>query len=578
MVCVWLLLWWVAPARAADPVKLVVTGVQGAALVNVREALALPPGLVREGTVDRLWLDYFAGQVEAKVRTALEPFGYYEARVTSVVEPAGEGAYRLRVAIVPGKPVRITELTVDVRGPGAQEKRLKRDLAAFPLHKGGVLLQRAYEEAKGRMLADALDLAYLDATYSVHEIRISPAAHTARVVLVLETGTQYLFDGVRFEGASDYPEPFLRRYVTFRAGDRFSQSLLGETQLNLTNSERFKKVLITPQKEDARGFRVPVLVQLTPAARRSLRPGVGYGTDTGFRFSTRYRDLNLFHRGHELDINLYLAERLQGVAAGYTIPGSRDIRTSTVLRLNLQREDVSSYVSRLAAVELDVNRSFGKGELGTVYVKLQQEDFTIAGQDSSNRLVLPGIRFSGNRFDSLIRPRRGYRYALEVRGTNRYFGSDTQLLQFVAEGSHVLPLPWRLSLHSRARAGITAVSDPLHDLPPSLRFFAGGDRSVRGYAYQSLGPTDAAGQVLGGKHLLVGSVELERGLFKDWGVSVFYDAGNAFDSFTNVRLAQGAGVGAHYYTRIGSFNLYIARQIGEPHPAIRFHFTVGLEL
>ena len=80
-----------------------------------------------------------------------------------------------------------------------------------------------------------------------------------------------------------------------------------------------------------------------------------------------------------------------------------------------------------------------------------------------------------------------------------------------------MPLPWRLSLHTRAKAGITLLSDPLSDLPPSLRFFAGGDQSVRGYAYQSLGPLDATGQVEGGKHLLDGSVELERALFRGLG-------------------------------------------------------------
>ena len=128
------------------------------------------------------------------------------------------------------------------------------------------------------------------------------------------------------------------------------------------------------------------------------------------------------------------------------------------------------------------------------------------------------------------------------------------------------------------QGGITLLSDPLSDLPPSLRFFAGGDQSVRGYAYQSLGPRDATGQVVGGKHLLVGSVELERALFKDWGVSTFYDAGNAFDSFTEVSLLQGAGVGLHYYTPVGALNLSLARQIGVDDPGFRIHFTVGFEL
>jgi translocation and assembly module TamA len=120
------------------------------------------------------------------------------------------------------------------------------------------------------------------------------------------------------------------------------------------------------------------------------------------------------------------------------------------------------------------------------------------------------------------------------------------------------------------------LSDPLSDLPPSLRFFAGGDQSVRGYAFQSLGPQDATGQVVGGKQLLFGSLELERGIGEDWGASVFYDTGNAFDSFSDLRMAQGAGVGLHYYTPVGTLNFSVARQINVADPGFRIHFTVGI--
>lgn len=569
-----------APLRlyAADRVEVVVEGIEGAAQQNVREALALPEGLVREGKVDRLWLEHVARQAEGKALTALEPFGYYRARVTTALEAvAGEG-YRLRVVVVPGEPVRLRGVEVKLQGPGAGAKPLRRLAAAFPLHPGEILLQQRYEEAKGALLARARDLGYLDADFPLHEIRIAGDKATARIALTLETGPEYRFDDVELEGATDYPDRFLRRFLAFRAGQPFSSAKLGESQLNFTNSERFTEVLVVPEKEKAHDLRVPVLVKLKAAPRRRLNPGIGYGTDTGARFSVRYRDLNMFHLGHELDVNLYVAERLQGLAAGYTVPDVDDLRGATAVRLNLQREDVTTYVSRLVALELDRTLSFGRGRLGTAFVRLQQEDFTVGTQESGTRLVLPGLRFTESRYDNAIRPTRGHRYAVELRGTHRYLGSDTGLLQLVADGSYLAPLPWRLSLQTRASAGITLLSDPLSDLPPSLRFFAGGDRSVRGYSYQSLGPRDASGQVVGGKHLLVGSIELERALFSDWGVSLFYDAGNAFDSFTAVRLFQGAGVGVHYYTRIGALNLYLARQFGVDHPGFHIHFTVGFEL
>jgi translocation and assembly module TamA len=562
---------------AAEPIAVILEGIEGDVLKNVREALVLPSGLVREGIVDRLWLERFGKQANETVRTAMEPFGYYNARITVTTEESGSGTYRLRVKVEPGEPVRVTDVALALHGPGADEGPLQELAAVFPLKKGDVLLQQTYEEAKGAFLSRAQELGYIDADFSVHEIRIAKETSTARIRLDLETGSRYFFNGARIEGATGYPDQFVRRYLAFKPGEAFSYARLGETQINFTNSERFREINITPEKAEARAFQVPVLIQLKPAPSKILRQGIGYGTDTGGRFNVRYRDLNVLQRGHEFYSNLYISERLQGIAAGYILPDAVDIRSSTVLQLNLQQEDVTSYTSRLIALELDKNQSFGKRELGTAYIRLQREEYTIGDQDSSARLVLPGLRLSGDHYDNPPRPTRGFRYAFDLRGTNQRLGSDTELLQIISAGSFLLPLPWQLSLQTRARVGITFIDDPLSNLPPSLRFFAGGDQSVRGYAYQSLGPTDAAGQVVGGKHLFTGSVELERALFSDWGVSVFYDAGNAFDSLTGVRLFEGAGVGVHYYTPVGALNLSLARQIGVDDPGFRLHFTVGLE-
>jgi len=563
---------------AAEPVEVSVEGIEGAALENVRKALVLPAGMVSEGKVDRLWLEHFELQAIEKARIALQPYGYYNARLSAFIVDLGESRYRLQVRIVPGEPVRLSEIKMQLHGSGAGEESLKELVAAFPLHRGDILLQQQYEETKGILISKARGLGYLDAGFTMHEIRIAPDKTSARIELLLDTGEQYRFGATRLEGAPDYPEKFLRRYLAFQPEDVYSPAKLGETQLNFSNSERFKEVVISPEKEAAANFRVPMLVRLKPGPSRTLRFGLGYGTDTGGRVSMRYRALNMFRLGHDLNINLYVAEHLQGLATGYTVPSPGDIKSSTGILLNLQRQDVTTYVSRLVSLELDRNHAFGPGQVGTAFIRLQQEDFTIGNQHSGVRLVLPGLRFTENRYDNQIRPTHGYRYEVEVRGTHQALGSDTGLLQVVADGSSLIPLPWSFSLHTRARAGLTVLSDPLTDLPVSLRFFAGGDQSVRGYSFQSLGPVDANGTVVGGKHLLVGSVELERTVYKNWGASLFYDVGNAFNTFNNVKLFQGAGVGVHYYSPIGALNLYLARQIGVDNPAWRIHFTVGFEL
>ncbi|MFH1025079.1 MAG: BamA/TamA family outer membrane protein, partial [Nitrospirota bacterium] len=145
-------------------------------------------------------------------------------------------------------------------------------------------------------------------------------------------------------------------------------------------------------------------------------------------------------------------------------------------------------------------------------------------------------------------------------------------------GSTIVSLPWRLSLYTRINGAVTAQEDSIRHIPASLRFFTGGDRSIRGYKYQSLGPKNEKGDVIGGKNLLVGSVELERALFSDWGIAAFYDAGNSFNSFSDIKLYEGAGIGLRYYTQIGAIRLDIARQIDVSNPTFRIHFSLGIEL
>jgi translocation and assembly module TamA len=566
-----------SPLLAAAPVAVRVKGVEGELLKNVQAALSPPDGLVRDGMVDRLWLEQYVVQAEAKTRTALEPFGYYHVGVSTALTGSEKDGYILNVMVIPGEPVRLTEVIVETQGPGAAEEALKSAVAAFPLQKGGVLLHQKYESGKGEILSRIQALGYLDAGFTTHEIRVSPATGSARITLILKTGPRYRFGEVTFEGAPLFPEELLQRYLAFKTGAPFSYDRLGRTQSNFVGSGFFREVTVLPRKDEAVDLLVPISVSLKPSPKRTIRPGVGYGTDTGFRGSVSYKELNLFQMGHVLTVEATVAQNFQGIGAKYVIPSPLNLRTQTGIQVNLQREEVTTYLSTLAALEVNRTYSFGGGRIGTAYVRLQYEQFTVGLQDTSARLVMPGLRFSARKFDNIIRPTSGYNYSLELRGTHQILGSDTGFIQTIAEGAYLTPLPARLTLTTRAKVGATWQDDRLAELPVSIRFFAGGDTSVRGYAFKSLGPKNIIGEVIGGPDLLQGSLELERALFESWGVSLFYDVGNAFQSFSDFRLYQGAGVGLHYYTRVGGLNLSLARQIGVTDPGFRVHFSIGFQ-
>jgi translocation and assembly module TamA len=564
--------------RAAEPVHIRVEGLTDKELTNVEASLTLPAGLVREGKVDELWLERFKGQIPDKVRDALSPFGYYDPAIEVSTERPHEGFYDVHVKVEPGPPVRVTQVDVRVRGPGAAQKDLEKIVASFPLHAGDRLRQDLYEEAKATLQAKAVAFGFLDADYPVHEIRVSPSQLTAQIDLSLETGEQYRFGPVTYSGAPQFPDSFLRRHVTFKQGDMFSRAQLAQTQLNFMNADRFSEVTIDADKSKAKDHVVPVEIRLLPSRTKRLRVGGGYGTDTGVRGTLTYTDVDARSLGHRFDAQLTGSEYIQGVAASYTIPSATDIDSFYALVGNLQNENLSDYHTEKISVELQRAKRFGMGTVGTFYVQVQKENSDAGDQITNDFLVMPGVRLTGHTYDNLTRPTKGYRYLMELRGTDQALGSTTGFIQFMANGDIIVPLPWRLSFLGRGQLGATAQNQGAADLPISVRFFTGGDRSVRGYAYQSLGPKDASGDVVGGKHLFVGSIELERAIGKDWGIAAFYDVGNAFNSFSQMDLAQGVGLGGRYYTAVGPIRLDVARQVGASNPGFRIHFTIGIQL
>jgi translocation and assembly module TamA len=155
-------------------------------------------------------------------------------------------------------------------------------------------------------------------------------------------------------------------------------------------------------------------------------------------------------------------------------------------------------------------------------------------------------------------------------------GSDTDLLQTRLQGKFVRPLGQNQRLLLRGDLGLSYVSD-FDALPATLRFFAGGDQSVRGYAYNSLGPEDASGEVIGGRHLVVGSIEYERRIKEKWGAAVFYDVGNALNSLGDP-LRYSVGIGARWRSPVGPVRVDLGIPITEAEDAVRLHISLGPDL
>jgi len=558
------------PSDAA--IELAIHGVGGPVLKNLETALELPPELTTP-PVDPYWLERFIRRIPKTSQEALAPFGYYQAQVAVNGPTPVNGRRRIDIVVTPGDPVEVGRLQLEVDPDAPTE--LQALTESFPLTPGAPLRQDLYEKAKGEWISKAVDLGYLDARFSRHTLLLDPENNLADVDLRLESGPRYRFGTLLIHGAPDYPERFLRRYLTFAAGETFSYNQLGETQRNFLDSDRFNEVLVSPQKELVRDDEVPVNIWLTPRPLFSLRPGLGYGSDTGSRLSLRYRDLNALKRGHEFSSELYVAEENQSLGLTYTLPDPLELGSATNLRGDFNREVLDSYESRAISLEVERLKGLGRGRLGTLYVRLLQEDYHVADSSDRSQMLIPGLRFSQQRQRQGSGLPTGYLYTLELRGARELVHNDTSLLQGLVSAHAVRHLTGPLSLLLRLEGGTTLLNDRVSNVPASLRFFAGGDKSVRGYAYRSLGPTDSSGEVIGCRHLLVASSELEFSFNESWGSALFFDAGNAFDLPVDFDWKKGVGVGLRRYTVVGPIMLDVARQVGERDPRYRLHLSIG---
>ncbi len=570
-----IILFYSGIAYSQDSLRVVVKGLEGEALNNVMATLEVPSGIIKKGVDDRIWLERFKTQSELKVKTALEPFGYYGAEVASKIEKTADETYILKVDVIPGPPIIIDKADISIIGQGAEHRKLIQQVSSFPLNKGDILRQDKYEEAKSALKFIAVDNGYLDADFRVHEIKIYKKELRAEINLVFDTGNQYYFGETTITGAPDYPDCFLRRFVNFSTGAPLYQKNLSRTQLNFLDSDRFRDVLINTEKKKAVDMKVPVKIQLVPKPRQSMKQGIGYGTDTGARLTVGFRDLNVLHRAHQFKSDFMLAEKKQSLLSSYIIPSANDIRSFTALRFGLEHEDARRYYTKNTFIEIERIKGFKRRRIGSVYTRLLFEDYRISRRNKSTTLLYPGIRFSQHGYPDAIRPKSGYYYQMEARGTHHAIGSNMNLFQMLVSANTIIPLPAGFSILLRINTAATWQDESITDIPPTLRFFAGGDNSVRGYAYKSLGPKDSRRRVVGGKHLFEGSVEIERAIAKDWAIAVFYDAGNSFNSLSSIKLYKGAGIGLRRYTPIGPVKIDVARKIGVRNPTFRLHISVG---
>lgn len=556
------------PARAA--IDVTIEGLEGEPLANVRAYLSLVRLAEERPDAAAAAVRRAHRRAPGEIRAALEPFGHYRAEVEAELRRAGEG-WQATYRVHPGEPVRLETIDIGIEGAGADDPGLARARAGIDLAPGQPLHHARYEDAKRRLLEAALRRGYLDARWRTGELRIDPGAGTATVELALETGPRYRFGEVTVE-QDILDDSFVRRYIRFRPGDPFDRDALLELEYALRDSVYFRNVNVEPRREAAEDLRIPVRVTAEPVPENRYTFGIGYGTDTGARTTASWEDRRVNRRGHRLRTELELAEIRTRVGLAYTIPLAEPWRERLVLSGEWREEEVGGGVSEgteVGARRITVSGGWQRS-LGLRY--LHNRD-TLDDESTVSRFLIPGVTLGRAHADDAVYARRAYRFSVGLEGASAELASDAGFAQARVNAGLVRALAPRTRVLLRGEAGHTWVDD-ITALPLSQRFYAGGDQSVRGFAYQSLGPTDADGDVIGGRSLVVASVELEQLVVGNWGAAVFTDAGNAYNE-SPPEPEVGAGAGLRWRSPVGVLKLDFARPVST---AGSWRLHLGLEV
>lgn len=566
-----LLLLFAMDAEAQEGIKLeiIVLGLEGQLKDNVIGRLSInlhsdsenltPAGIRR-----------LHRRVPAEVTEALAPFGYYNPKTTSQLTGENE-QWKAEYLIDKGLPVLVEDVDLQLKG-AVIHPVLRSAVSGFALQPGQILDQLVYEEEKTRLLRIARGEGFLDASFAVQKLKINRQNNTADIILHLDTGKQYLF-GKTSGGAEIIEDSLMQRYLPYQKGEPFSEAKLFELQSILYRTDYFGKVTIRGDKSEADGSYIPVRIEVEPPAHRNrYRFGAGFATDTGIRGKVDWTNRYLNDRGHRIAATLLVAERERTLSMAFEIPRKRPRYEKLIHSLAYQDRTWTDTNSRLltGSVAQEYSGPRFKFSMG---LEARSEDYDVGATSGDSILVLPSLNAGLVLADDILNTRNGLQVAMGVLGSVDGLISDTNFIQATAGGKIIASPFTSLRLIGRGQLGATWVDD-IDSLPPSLRFYTGGDNSIRGYSYKSIGTEDSTGTVIGGRYLVVSSIEMEKILGRFWSLAAFWDVGTATDDLS-LDFYQGAGGGVRFRLPFGQIRLDLASAVTRSGSPLRLHFTVG---
>ncbi len=520
--------------------------------------------------VERLFRDS-----DVKLQDALEALGYYRFSSRKKLSFDDSGCWSAAFSVELGEPVRLRNVTVTISGEARDDGWISQQSWLHRPVTGSVLNHGEYEKYKKWLVAAVQSRGYFEAQLSTNAVTVDEALQLADIELEVASGPRYRFGKIEYSENVLRPE-LLAGYAEFRTGDPYNAEAISLLHEALSGSGYFGSVSIQAEPRDDGSHEVPVFVRLEPGLRQVYTVGAGFATDIGIQGRLGYANRRLNDKGHQFDSRLFVSSVDSQISGTYRWPRGNPEDEWVDLFGGYQHKRTDTSRSDKVTLGVRVSRNRTPEWLETPYLNFTGEDYQVGDQLDKSRLIIPGIIWESTIGREIIRIRSGRRMSLDIRGSLDSIGSDTTFLQLTGSTKWAIPLGKSARVLARADLGFTAKED-FDELPASVRFFAGGDNSVRGYGFETLGPTNEDGDVIGGSYLATFSIEIDRLVSKKWSIAAFVDSGNAFDDL-NVDFKTGIGLGLRWYSPLGPIRVDVAHPLDDPTSDYRLHITLGPDL
>jgi len=516
-------------------------------------------------------------QVQDSTGQAVTALGYYQMNLEIIVTgETDKQTVTLQVNL--GLPTLITELNLKLIGEGTSDPDFLKVVENFPLKKNDILHHGKYEQGKSQLKNLAQQHGYFDSKFVKSSVDVISQNNTATVNVWFDTGIRYQFGELIFSNDDLPGKKFVSELQNFKAGDPYDSRTLIKFNTETNRTGYFKNISILPEIKMKKDRQIPLLVVAKMRPKDSFNAGIGVSTDEGIRGKFRWTRPWVNQYGHSIVGNVVGSVAKQEASLAYNIPISDPLYHYYSIKTGYKFVDDDDTNTEQYLFSVGRYKRLENTWLRNVFIRYDHETGVQGQQNFTTELIMPGISFSRTRLRGGLHPTWGDTQRYEIAGAHKSLFSTANLFKFYGKAKFLRSYNEQ-QFFSTTELG-ALYTDSIYNVPASMRFFAGGDQSIRGYSYESISPEDDDGYLIGGKYIAVQSLEYRFPVAANWKLATFIDAGTATSDFSEP-ISIGSGLGIVWSSPIGPVRFYVAAPVNNSDTSINkwmVHFMIGPEL